>query len=160
MLVSKIEFEFLDDQTFFENLLCQPPETLDRYYELFDFRSPQLKRREFSVIRNKTKENLELQFGPICMLNFASDCDPRKGLVVDHLIPLSSNKLNKLFRKMQPSRNQDGVLKKVLTQSFGSNSAKNLILACHNCNSLKQNSLLESEIIRRIINQYLISDGS
>lgn len=74
------------------------------------------------------------------------DCDIRSGVEVDHLIPLSSNKLNKELPKLPPLKGR-----KVSSQSLGSNNFLNLILACKQCNSRKKHRLLEGDEIRRIL---------
>ena len=71
---------------------------------------------------------LEKHFGHRCMLQYAC-CDMHSGTQVDHLIPLSSNKLNKELRQLKAVAG-----KKVVTQSIGSNHINNLVLACRNCN--------------------------
>jgi 5-methylcytosine-specific restriction endonuclease McrA len=56
---------------------------------------------------------------------------------LDHLIPLSSNELNKRLRALPRVGKA-----KVARQSFGSNHADNLILACKRCNAFKKHRLL------------------
>ena len=67
--------------------------------------------------------------------------------------PERSNKLNKQLRGAGTSRLAGGELKKAPTQSFGSNHERNLVLACHNCNSLKQNGFLEAGLFQQVLSQ-------
>jgi 5-methylcytosine-specific restriction endonuclease McrA len=67
------------------------------------------------------------------------------GVEVDHLIPLSSNVLNKKLRKMKGENK-----KKVPAQSFGSNDLSNFILACSRCNAFKKHRLPSSELLTRM----------
>lgn len=79
-------------------------------------------------------------------------CDINSGFCVDHLIPLSSNKLNKELRKQLAEKG-----KKVKTQSFGSNLIDNLVIACNNCNNYKKHRILESRIIIAVLNKKRIN---
>lgn len=90
-------------------------------------------------------ESLEL-FGEVCQLQLVPDRDPRAGLTVDHVAPLSSNKLNKELRGLAPLPGR-----KVVTQSFGSNDRRNLVLACGRCNRHKMNRFLTRDEIKRIL---------
>jgi len=146
-----LKFEYTEDCKFFEHLLCEAGQTLEQFSDLFDFRPPKEKRNEYTRIRQTRMDELIKLLGNHCMLRYATDCDSSGGLVLDHLIPLSSNKLNKQLRGIGTLRTGDGKLKKALTQSFGSNGHRNLILACHNCNSLKQNGFLSAEMMRPLI---------
>lgn len=133
----------------FKQLLCEPGEDFAKYANLFDSRPPAEKRAEFRRIRRKVLEELIEQVGS-CMLAIAEDCSGSSELCVDHLIPLSSNRLQKA-KGARTCRDESGRLHKARTESFGSNHQRNLILACHNCNSLKQNAFLEKAILRRIL---------
>jgi 5-methylcytosine-specific restriction endonuclease McrA len=104
---------------------------------MFDFRNPLIKRKEFNLIRNKVYKELVLNYGEKCQLNLCSDCSKEKVFDVDHFIPLSTNKLNKELRKLQPETG-----KKVVSQSFGSNDISNLRLACKRCNSFKKHKII------------------
>ena len=141
----KIKFEYAEDELYFKNLLCSEGEYLEKYESLFDFRKPNIKRLEFNKISDKIKEDLIKKYGKICMLNYPNNCDLNTGFNVDHLIPLSSNKLN----KMRGVKSEKG--KKVRTQSFGSNNISNLIIACKKCNSHKKHIILEREQIQQIL---------
>ena len=91
----KLEFQNSKYRAFFEQLLCEAGEDLDLYADLFDLGPVAPKRSAFGRIRNARLRALIGRFGRFCMLRFAPDCDVASGLCVDHLIPLSSNKLNK-----------------------------------------------------------------
>ena len=140
-----MEFIYQKDKEFFRLLLCQNKEKLEDYSFLFDFREPKTKRKEFNKIKSKVLNALVNKFGKNCMLGYDKICNPKSGFVLDHLIPLSSNKLNKELRKMEPLKG-----KKVLTQSFGSNNIENLVIACKKCNSYKKHKF-EKEMIQRIL---------
>lgn len=139
-------FEFPEDQKFFEELLCNADCDLLPYKSLFDFRSPTIKRAEFNRQMAKIRARLIERYGKICMLRYSKDCDIEKGVDVDHLIPLSSNKLNKELRKLAALTG-----KKVKTQSFGSNDLLNMVLACKKCNSHKKHRFLTRSEIKRIL---------
>jgi hypothetical protein len=136
---------------FLEQLLCRPGETLELYSDLFDLRPAIVKRREFAGQRVARMGDLIERFGRVCMLRFAPDCNPAIAEHVDHLIPLSSNKLNKLLLGATTSRDANGNMRKAPTESFGSNGDRNVVLACRNCNSFKQNKFLEAPDIRRVL---------
>jgi len=126
-----VDFQFAEDRDFFNLEKC----------------------RDFERIRSERFAQLSRQFGARCLLQFAPDCDPAGGLVVDHLIPISSNKLNKRLRAASARRDASGLLRKAPPQSFGSNHPRNCVLACHNCNSLKQNGFLDPVTYRRVITE-------
>lgn len=79
------------------------------------------------------------------MLRYPGICK-NSPLVLDHFIPLSSNTLNKLLRKLwaKPGR-------KVPTQSFGSNHPDNLVLACQRCNAYKKQRVPDRALVLRVI---------
>lgn len=143
-------FTFEEDKKFFKDLLCSEGEELEIYSYLFDFRSPKIKRDEFNRIQPQVLENLILHYGKICMLKYPDKCDITSGLQVDHLIPLSSNKLNKELRKIGTSRD-NGVLRKTPTLSYGSNDLRNLIISCRECNQFKKVKFLKKEDIKKIL---------
>lgn len=135
-LNTEIAFDYPEDQQYFEasvfgRLLSE--QDIETY---FDFSDPHKKRQEFNKIRGKVLSILLEQFGTKCLLNMENICDLNSGLQVDHLIPLSSNLLNKHLRKLTRQKPQ-----KVATQSFGSNNLSNLVLACAKCNGKKKNSM-------------------
>lgn len=144
-----LKFQHPEDRAFFQQLLGS--EDLQAFHLMFDFRSSNIKRREFATLRQGSVAELVRRFGESCMLHFAPDCDSLSGLVIDHLIPLSSNKLNKHLRRIGAYRTASGKLKKVTTQSFGSNHISNLVLACRNCNSFKQNKFLPVEKMKHLL---------
>ena len=142
----KIKFEYPEDEKYFKDLLCSEGDNLEKYESLFDFSPPKDKRFKFNVIRSKVLDKLINKYGKICMINYPNKCDLRNGFEVDHLIPLSSNKLNKEIRRLLVVKG-----KKVSTQSFGSNHENNLILSCNTCNSHKKHRFLEKEHLQRIL---------
>lgn len=75
-------------------------------------------------------------------------CDLDSGIVIDHLIPLSTNKLNKELRNLKPDK-----FKKVISQSFGSNHMDNLIIACNNCNNHKKHRILDRNKLLEILTE-------
>jgi hypothetical protein len=139
-------FEFPEDEQYFYSYLCDAGESFDKYEGLFDFRPPNTKRTEFNSHRNQLLTSLREKYKDRCQLHFEDICDEQSGWVVDHLIPLSSNKLNKKLRNL-PALPR----KKVAAQSFGSNHPNNLILACANCNNRKKHTFLGREQIKHIL---------
>ena len=138
-----MNFEFKEDEEHFASLL----EVIGGFDEnrcLFDFGSPDLKRKEFNKIRNSIFQDLINNYGTSCQLNCHKDCSG-EGKEVDHIIPLSSNVLNKQLRNM---KGQNG--KKVPAQSFGSNHKSNFALACKRCNAYKKHRLPSIEILQNI----------
>tara|TARA_B100001146_G_scaffold217583_1_gene222315 strand:- start:632 stop:943 length:312 start_codon:yes stop_codon:yes gene_type:complete len=83
--------------------------------------------------------------GLSCQLNLGV-CDEDSGFDVDHLIPLSSNVLNKALRELKARPG-----KKVLTQAYGSNNPLNLVLACKRCNAHKKHNFPSVEQLGRIL---------
>ncbi len=142
-----MDFAFKEDQDYFEKLLCSESKTIENFMHLFDFRPVIEKRSEFNKHRNKLKEKLISIHGAECMLKL-SKCDMNSGIAIDHLIPLSTNLLNKSLRKLVPLKG-----KKAPTQSFGSNHIDNLVIACSNCNNHKKHRILEMEMLQRILNR-------
>lgn len=117
---------------------------VDANSPLFDFRDPDLKRKEFNAIRDAVFAELQRRYGTGCQLCCHEDCGG-VGTVVDHLIPLSSNVLNKTLRGMKATAD-----KKAPTQSFGSNHVDNFVLACRRCNAFKQSKIPTPELISLI----------
>ncbi len=141
-----MNFQYKEDEKYFADLLCNGDiNKLNECSNLFDFNAPNFKRKEFNKIRNWIIKELIKSYGRKCMLNIIPDCKVDKNLVVDHFIPLSSNKLNKHIRHLKPEKG-----KKVITQSFGSNHLDNLILACDKCNSFKKHKLPTKKLWERI----------
>lgn len=141
-----IQFEHEEDRIFFSELLCDEGESVEKYSQLFDFRPPNEKRKEFNRIRGNLLEQLVALYGHGCLLGYEGLCDLGSGVAVDHLIPLSSNKLNKEIRHLKAEAG-----KKVITQSFGSNNIKNLIVACCNCNNHKKHRFLDKAQLQAIL---------
>lgn len=135
----KIAFEYPEDRKFFAELLAGGDEQrLDREFaDNFDFRDAGVKRREFDKTSRKGLEELLRRHEPMCQLRLHPDCSKEPVWQTDHLIPLSSNELNKKLRHM--TRTDD---KKVPAQSFGSNHPSNLLLACKRCNAYKKHRIL------------------
>ncbi|MDD5041715.1 MAG: hypothetical protein PHX87_05040 [Candidatus Peribacteraceae bacterium] len=130
-----------EDSTFFAGILGNgDAKVLERDFgHYFDTRDPHLKRAEFNAKRHTFFADLKERYGRDCMLQYGGMCQG-EATSVDHLIPLSSNVLNKQLRHMKA---QPG--KKVPTQSFGSNHPDNLILACERCNAFKKHRFLSKE---------------
>jgi len=140
-----LDFEYPDDKEYFEILLkCKNDLKIENFAGLFDFRSPETKRKEFNQIRSKILIELSDLYGTDCMLKLDC-CDLKSGTAIDHLIPLSSNILNKKLRnqKAEPG-------KKVRTQSIGSNHIDNLLIACNKCNNHKKHKFLDPENLEKI----------
>lgn len=133
------DFEYAEDRQYFIDLLASgDANRFEREFrDRFDFRPPAVKRREFNVLRKKLYPVLFKKYHGHCQLRIHPDCSKVKKFDVDHIIPLSTNVLNKQLRhlKAKPGR-------KVRTQSFGSNSPRNLILACSRCNQYKKHRLI------------------
>lgn len=137
-------FEYKEDALFFSKLL-ECVGGLEGNMDLFDFRDPVTKRQEFNKIRNKVFSERIGLVGNVCELACHVDC---LGVAsqIDHLIPLSSNVLNKNIRKLKPEKH-----KKVRAQSFGSNNSRNLVNACTRCNAYKKHRFPEPETIVRLL---------
>lgn len=132
---------------FFSDLLCQEGEDLSKYSVLFDLRKPILKRKEFIKIYRKIWMDLERSGGRICQLQLGPNCEINNPVHIDHVIPLSSNVLNKSIRNSKPLQ----LGKKVTTESFGSNNILNLVLACRSCNLNKKHRFLKRDQMQRIL---------
>lgn len=146
------EFEFPEDRDFFYRLLITDTnEDFEIYMSLFDFRSNEIKRKEFNKLRDWLFADLEKLHGHICMLNLEI-CDPTAKLVIDHVIPLTTNKLNKDLRQLEAKPG-----KKVKSQNFGSNHIDNLILACEKCNNNKKHRLLDGQKLKEILTKKQLS---
>ena len=130
-----LNFEYLEDREFFANLLADGDiEKLESVFaDYFDFEHPAIKREAYNKIRKQVLAELIEKYGEVCQLQLHPDCNVAEGLQVDHIIPLSSNELNKQLRHMERTGSE-----KVVRQSFGSNHRKNLTLACKRCNAYKK----------------------
>jgi 5-methylcytosine-specific restriction endonuclease McrA len=139
-------FEYPQDKEYFERLfLFSNKFKIENFRTLFDFRPPNTKRREFNLIRNLVLRQLLDIHGMKCMLNMEC-CNLASGIAIDHLIPLSTNMLNKAIRNIKPEKG-----KKVKTQSFGSNHIDNLLIACNNCNNHKKHRIIDREKLIEIL---------
>lgn len=133
-----LNFEFPEDREFFANLLTGGDvNLLDNYRDYFDFRSPVQKRKEYDMMRDELFRELVNRDGYKCGLRIHPDCTIDKDLQIDHIIPLSSNELNKQIRQLPPEKG-----KKVKTQSWGSNYIGNLMFACPKCNNRKKHKFM------------------
>lgn len=138
-----LEFEFLEDRLFFENLFREIG-PLDSWEHLFDFTRLDQKRANFKKLRNQALSKLMVYSGSTCLLAYPDICTVIPE-AIDHIIPLSSNILNKRRGvKAKPG-------KKVQTQSIGSNHPDNFALACARCNNHKKHRFLEPEHLARVI---------
>ena len=143
-----MNFEYIEDKIFFQ-LLFKDFGGLEKNYDLFDSSDPLLKRKAFNKIRNKTFYKLQDKFGDICMLNFHADCT-NSADQVDHLIPLSSNILNKTIRAMKAKKD-----KKVASQSLGSNNDRNFVLSCSRCNAAKKHHIPDDKLLNKVMHLFL-----
>ena len=143
-----MQFEYPEDQEFFAHLLTDGSiEFLEKEYkDLFDFRHPAIKRWEFDKTRKKVLQELIEKYKGECQLHLHPQCDISSGIEPDHIIPLSSNVLNKELRSQKRTSNA-----KVTSQSFGSNHMRNLTLACKRCNAVKKHHILQKEILTKLI---------
>ncbi|MDO8530441.1 MAG: HNH endonuclease signature motif containing protein [bacterium] len=128
-----LDFKYKEDKQYFADLLADGSiGVLEKKYALwFDFRSSGVKRKEYNTNRNNLFKTLIKRAKGACQI-----CKKNKGREIDHKIPLSSNQFNKKFRGMMPTKN-NGKLKKVPSESYGSNNIANLQLACKSCNRKK-----------------------
>ncbi len=140
-------FEHPEDRQFFANLLTQGDVNLleNAYSELFDFRHPAIKRWEFNKVRKRVLSDLTEKHHGVCQLSISPQCSPEHGFEPDHIIPLSSNVLNKELRHQKRTTSA-----KVESQSFGSNHIRNLTLACKKCNALKKHRILSGTELKRL----------
>ncbi len=134
-----LKFENTEDKTYLVNLLSGGDiiKFEKDYKNNFDFRPVKIKRREFNKNREKFYKILVEKYGNNCQLKLSYKCLKNKNLQIDHLIPLSSNVLNKILRNKKAKKG-----KKVITQSLGSNHINNLVLACKKCNGFKKHRII------------------
>jgi 5-methylcytosine-specific restriction endonuclease McrA len=144
-----MKFKYPEYYQFFRDQICEEGEDLSKYASLFDFREPpSIKRRELRGREyEQAWEELEKRFGRRCQLQYIEDCETDNPVAIDHIIPVSSNVLNKHLRKSKPLV----AGKKIPTESFGSNDISNLVLACAKCNSNKKHRFLDRDRMRRIL---------
>ena len=135
-----MQFQYPEDRDFFVTFLADGDEKRFEleFKDYFDFRHPAIKRWEFNKIKKRLLEELVLKYDGKCQFHFHPDCSKEGKFEPDHIIPLSTNELNKKLRHMVRTSNE-----KVLAQSFGSNNIENLILACKRCNAFKKHRLLK-----------------
>lgn len=133
-----MKFEYPEDREFFANLLTGGDEKrLEiEFLDYFDFRHPAIKRWEFNKVKKKLLAELILKYDGKCQLHIHPDCSKDGKFEPDHIIPLSTNELNKKLRQLVRTSNE-----KVPAQSFGSNNPKNLILSCKRCNAFKKHRI-------------------
>ena len=139
-------FEHDEDIDFFAEIMCRGAKAdLDAFASHFDFRPPHEKRAEFKHSRRRAFKLLVEKFGRACMLRYPSKCIGGAKLQVDHVIPISSNELNKRLRRLKPRKGR-----KVKSQSFGSNHPDNLVLACPACNGHKKHRIPTAQEWQRV----------
>lgn len=143
-----ISFEYPEDREYFANLLANGDvEKLENFADLFDFEHPAIKREKFNKIRKKVLKELVEKYNGKCQLCIHPDCNLESGVEVDHIIPLSSNELNKKLRNMTRFSAE-----KVQRQSFGSNNVRNFTLACERCNAFKKHKFFGPDLYIKILN--------
>lgn len=142
------QFEYPEDREFFAHLLADGDvERLDSEFSvLFDFRHPAIKRWEFDKVRKNVLVELARMYNGQCQLNIHPQCSQSGVIEPDHIIPLSSNILNKELRGMSGKFGS-----KAPSQSFGSNHPRNLTLACKTCNMHKKHRILDGGVLRRLL---------
>lgn len=138
--MKQIDFEYPEDRDFFISFLADGDEKKfeNEFKEYFDFRDPKIKRIEFNLLRPKLFQELVDRDGLKCQLRIHPDCNKTAVFQVDHVVPLSTNELNKKIRHVKRT-----AWRKVPAQSFGSNNIKNLIIACKRCNAFKKHRLIK-----------------
>jgi hypothetical protein len=141
-----LQFEFPEDEECLRKLLREPNEDIDKYELLFDFRSHIVKRKEFNHQYGHLLSILHEQYGTACQLQCSCVCRIRTGVVVDHLLPLRTNELNKKLRHLSAP-----LVNKVSSQSFGSNHPNNLVIASYSCNNHKKHRFLPRDAMKRIL---------
>ena len=134
-----MKFEYPEDRKFFADLLAGgDEEKLEKEFsEHFDFRHPAIKRWEFNKIKNKLLKKLIVKHVGKCQLRIHVDCSKDGKYEPDHIIPLSTNELNKKLRRMVRNSSE-----KIPAQSFGSNKPENLTLSCKRCNAFKKHRIV------------------
>ena len=136
-----MQFEHPEDEEFFASLLANgsKEELRAKLMPRFDFREPSAKRADFDKLKQLAMKEMAQEGRTKCELHLVDDCDSQN-LVLDHIVPLSSNELNKHLRKMVAPHG-----KKVPTQSFGSNDPRNFLVACEKCNNFKKHRFIKKE---------------
>lgn len=133
-------FQYPEDRDFFVSFLVDGDEGKfeSEYKDYFDFRDPKIKRADFDKLRPELFRELVGRNGLKCQLKIHSDCSKIARFEVEHVIPLSTNELNKKLRHIKRTSWQ-----KVESQSFGSNNIKNLVIACSRCNAYKKHRFIK-----------------
>lgn len=139
-----MKFIYKEDEIYFKSLLKDINE--ETFTSLFDCSSPVEKTKAFNKNKKSVLESLKDIQEDVCLLGFKGICDTTQGFENDHIIPLSSNSLNKALRHMKAVEKG----KKVQSESYGSNHMNNLILACKACNQHKKHRLLSKEDYQEI----------
>lgn len=137
----------LEDKEYMAQLLCREGEDFSKYECLFDDTDTDIKRAEFNGIKKSRLEQLKSRWEGKCRLEYSPECQ-EVGVEIDHVIPLSTNKLNKRIRGIKAEKD-----KKVITQSLGSNHIYNMVLTCSKCNGAKKHQILEKEKLREILDR-------
>jgi 5-methylcytosine-specific restriction endonuclease McrA len=140
----KMKFIYKEDEIYFKSLLQDVNE--EAFTSLFDCSSPLEKRKAFDKNKKAIFDRLNDIQSAVCLLGFKGVCDRTKGIEIDHIIPLSSNSLNKALRHMKAVEKG----RKVKSESYGSNDMNNLILVCKPCNQHKKHRLLNKEVYQEI----------
>jgi 5-methylcytosine-specific restriction endonuclease McrA len=141
-----MRFKYEEDEYFFKDLFNTSNKETYTFDHFFDFRNPHVKRKAFNRMKKKLYNDMIELYGERCMLSYDNICDPESGFVLDHIIPISTNTLNKVLRDMKA---QPG--KKVPSESYGSNHMDNLAIVCNRCNGHKKNRLLSKKDFHRVL---------
>lgn len=144
-----IEFQYPEDREFFAQLLCNGNVgKLSKFKDFFDFRSSKVKREEYNLMRDALFQKIIKRDGYVCRLAISPKCLHDRELQIDHVIPLSTNIINKHTRRVKALPG-----KKVEAQSLGSNYLGNLIFACRECNREKWHRFLDQKTIQRVLSR-------
>jgi hypothetical protein len=119
------------------------------HMDLFDFETPSGVKRASTpkladVVHFRGTDRCMLEVPPHVNTRGRSVCCAGRAEVVDHVVPLSSNRLRKALRVDAEAG------RKVPTQEIGSAHMSNLVGACRACNGRKHQTL-EGSLIRRIL---------
>ena len=142
-----MQFEHPEDEEFFALLLANEnkEELRAKCMPRFDFLESSVKRADFDKLKKLVMKKMAQEGRTKCELHLLEDCDSQN-LVLDHIVPLSSNELNKHLRKMTAPQG-----KKVPTQSFGSNDPRNFLVACEKCNNFKKHRFIKKDALGWVI---------
>ena len=119
------------------------------HMNLFDFETPSTVKRKRTPKLDDVRlfrgtDRCMLEMPPSVSTRGRSWCCTGRAEVVDHVVPLSSNRLRKELRVAAEAG------RKVATQEIGSAHMSNLVGACEACNSRKIQTL-QGSLIRRIL---------